>query len=59
MPGDMESRQASQGSAVDRGTLVTPKKSSSGLPEVLRTGANELEIVDFRIFEDKEDGSRY
>jgi len=53
MPGDMESRQVSQGS------VVTPKKSSSGLPEVLRTGVNELEIVDFRIFEDKEDGSRY
>jgi two-component system chemotaxis response regulator CheV len=59
MPGDMESRQVSQGSVVDRGILATPKKSSSGLPEVLRTGANELEIVDFRIFEDKEDGSRY
>ncbi len=29
---------------------------STGLPEVLKTGANELEIVDFRIFEDKEDG---
>jgi two-component system chemotaxis response regulator CheV len=39
--------------------LETPKKSSTGLPEVLRTGANELEIVDFRIFENKEDGSRY
>jgi hypothetical protein len=25
MPGDMESRQVSQGSVVDRGTLVTPK----------------------------------
>ncbi len=29
---------------------------STGLPEVLKTGANELEIVDFRIFEDKEEG---
>jgi len=27
-----------------------------GLPETLQTGKNELEIIDFRIFEDREDG---
>ncbi|GAB6072370.1 chemotaxis protein [Venenivibrio stagnispumantis] len=27
-----------------------------GLPETLKTGKNELEIIDFRIFEDREDG---
>jgi two-component system chemotaxis response regulator CheV len=30
-----------------------------GLPETLKTGQNELEIIDFRIFERKEDGSIY
>ncbi len=39
--------------------IVAPRKSSTGLPEVLRTGANELEIVDFRIIELKDDNSKY
>lgn len=30
-----------------------------GLPETLKTGQNELEIIDFRIFEKKDDGSIY
>lgn len=30
-----------------------------GLPEALKTGQNELEIIDFRIFEKKDDGSIY
>lgn len=30
-----------------------------GLPETLKTGQNELEIIDFRIFERNEDGSIY
>lgn len=38
---------------------TTSKKSASTLPEVLRSGANELEIVDFRIYEIKETGEKY
>ena len=34
------------------------ESKSTGLPEVLKAGSNELEIVDFRIFEDK-DGEVY
>ncbi len=34
------------------------ESKSAGLPEVLKAGSNELEIVDFRIFEDR-DGEVY
>lgn len=27
-----------------------------GLPEILKTGQNELEIIDFRLYEDREEG---
>ncbi len=37
---------------------MSPDKSSSALPDILETGKNELEIVDFRIYEDK-DGEVY
>lgn len=40
-------------------TIAPSKSYNTGLPEVLRTGANELEIVDFRIFELKENSERY
>ena len=34
-------------------------KKNEYLPKILETGANELEIIDFRMFEELEDGSVY
>ena len=35
---------------------MVPEKSSGALPDILETGKNELEIVDFRLYEDREEG---
>ena len=36
---------------------MSPKKENlPGLPDILETGKNELEIVDFRLYEDREEG---
>ncbi len=35
------------------------KNSKEVLPKILETGANELEIIDFRMYEELEDGSVY
>jgi len=32
------------------------EKSGQALPDILETGKNELEIVDFRLYEDRESG---
>ena len=34
-------------------------KKKNYLPKILETGANELEVIDFRMFEELEDGSTY
>ncbi|EDP75221.1 chemotaxis protein [Hydrogenivirga sp. 128-5-R1-1] len=35
---------------------MVPEKSKGALPDILETGKNELEIVDFRLYEDREEG---
>ncbi len=35
---------------------MSPEKSPHALPDILETGKNELEIVDFRIYEDRQEG---
>ncbi len=35
---------------------MKPDKATGGLPDILETGKNELEIVDFRIYEDRPEG---
>ncbi|NPA41227.1 MAG: chemotaxis protein CheV [Aquificae bacterium] len=35
---------------------MVPDKNSSALPDILETGKNELEIVDFRLYEDRPEG---
>ncbi len=35
------------------------KKQQDLLPKILETGANELEVIDFRMFEELPDGSVY
>ena len=34
-------------------------KRKNYLPQILETGANELEVIDFRMYEELEDGSTY
>jgi len=36
---------------------MSPEKSTGALPNILETGKNELEIVDFRIYEDSAEGT--
>ncbi len=35
---------------------MKPEKATGALPDILETGKNELEIVDFRIYEDRPEG---